>query len=347
MKKRAFQKVLAFVFTLCLMAGMATVGTAETINVADYQAMLPVLDLVAGAAISASDFPVVIGDGETTLDPSFVAFFFTYGLKAGASVGITEATLADVSQQEQVLKSIFSAGLPTLEAVAQPETADEYVGFLPVYAKAAENGDTYLIGEIYRGSMPIEQMGAQDFQTLTWEDRAVYTLRKDDAAKGGYRIDGFSVGSELLLEAELQEYTNAMLIEYINTNLGFSVLYPSLFLEANVTEDQNGLYATTQDGTAAFSATRAANETGATLADYATEAAAAVEGARMNINDVFQYATVAYETADGNTVFSVYIVTGQYVYTATLTYPTSQSILYSMYTMYLENSFMSDEVSVG
>ncbi len=245
------------------------------------------------------------------------------------------------------MKSIFSATLPALEAVTQPETADEYVGFLPIYAKTAENGDTYLIGEVYRGSMPIGQMGAADFQTLAWEDRAVYTLRSDDTAMGGYRVEGFSVGSELLMEVELQEYANAMLIEYINTSLGFSVLYPSLFLEADVTEDANGIYAKTEDGTATFSATRAANENGASLADIAAEAAAAAEGARMNVSDVFQYATVAYETADGNSVFSVYIVTEQYVYTATLTYPTSQSILYSMYTMYLENSFMSDEVSVG
>ena len=63
---------------------------------------------------------------------------------------------------------------------------------------------------------------------------------------------------------------------------------------------------------------------------------------------MFQYATVAYETADGNSVFSVYIVTDKYVYHGDSS-PTrrSQSIIYSMYTMYLENSFVVDEVSVG
>ena len=92
MKMRVMQKVLAFVFILCLAAGTATVGVAQDVNVADYQAMLPVLDLIANSAICASDFPTVISDAESTLDENFITFFFTNGVTADSSLGITDGS---------------------------------------------------------------------------------------------------------------------------------------------------------------------------------------------------------------------------------------------------------------
>ena len=347
MKKRAIQKILAFAFTLCLMAGMTAVGTAEEISVNDFQAMRPVMDLVSSAAVCASDFPTVISDEESELESAFITFFFTNGLKMG-SLNLTEAMLSDTAQQEQLLKSIFAAKLPALEAITPPETTDDYIGFLPVYVEAAEDNNYYLIGELYRGSMNIEKMTTADYSYLTWEDeRAIFTLAPDETALGGYRIKGFSVGSVLLMEQQLQDYTNAILVEYINTKLGFSLLYPSLFEESYFTEDATGAGAALPDGSASFSVSRTENNAGIGLSEYATLMAEAQENARLNINDIFQYATVAYDTADGSTVFSVYTVTDQYVYEARFMYQTSQSVVYSMYTMYLENSFVVDEVSVG
>lgn len=345
--KRALKRTLAFVAALCLTVSMAAVGVAEEINVSDYQAMLPVLDLVASASICASDFPAVISDGESTLDPTFITFFFTNGLLADPSLNITQEMLTNVTQQEQLLKSIFSAKLPALDVITPPETTDEYIGFLPIYAKSAGDDDTYLIGEVYRGTKPITQMSAEDYKSLSWEDRAIFTLKPDATALGGYRVDGFSVGSELLMEAQLQDYTNTILVEYINSKLGFSLLYPSLFKDENFKEDATGVSATTPDGSASFSAKRQDNTAGIGLGDYAMLMAEAQTDARLNVNEVFNYATVAYETADGKSVFSIYIVTEKYVYSAELMYPTDQSILYNMYTMYLENSFVADEVSVG
>jgi hypothetical protein len=347
MMKRSMQRILAFVFTLCLVAGMATFGSAETMNLADYQAMLPVLDLIASAAICSSDFPAVISDAESTLDPNFITFFFANGLQAGSTAGVTEDMLANVTLQEQYLKSIFSAQLPVLDVITLPEMTDEYVGFLPVYATAAEGGDVYLIGELYRGAKPIGQMTADDYKTMSWEDRAIYTLKKDATALNGYRVDGFSVGSELLMETQLQDYTNQILVEYSNSKLGFSLLYPSIFQDANFTEDATGANATLDDGSASFVVERTENTGSMNLSDYATLMAASETDARLALNDIFQYATVAYETEDGNSVFAIYIVTDKYVYMAQLTYPTAQSIIYSMYTMYLENSFVVNEVSVG
>ena len=347
MMKRTMQRILAFVFTVSLMAGMAGVVVADDANIADYQSALPVLDLVASAAISASDFPTVVSDEESTLESNYITFIFANGLMADASLGVTEDMLTNVAMQEQFLKSIFSAQVPALDVITLPETSDDYIGFLPVYTEAAEDGDIYLIGELYRGNKPILQMTNEDYKSLTWEDRAIYTLKADETALGGYRVDGFSVGSELLMEVQLQDYTNAILVEYINAKLGFSLLYPSLFDEATFTEDATGASTRTADGSASFTVKRMENTGGMSLSNYASLMAESVDNARLNINEIFQYATVAYDTAEGNTVFMIYIVTDTDVYAAQLTYPTDQSIVYNMYTMYLENSFVVDEVSVG
>jgi len=346
MMKRAFRKVLAFTFALCLLMGITTAGALENVNTADFDAMRPVMDLVASAAISASDFPSVVSDEMSTLDQNFVTFFFTNGLKASL-LDITDAMLTDVAQQEQLLKSVFSAQLPTLDAITAMETTDDYIGFLPVMMETAENGDIYLIGELYRGSMAIQQMSAEDYQTLSWEERAIYTLSADDTALGGYRIDGFSVGSALVMELQFQDYDNAILMEYSNTTLGFSILYPSLFADENVTESADGVSAALADGSASFIVKRMANTNGANLNEYATEVSADIEDARVDIEEDFQQVTVAYETEAGNSVFTVYVVTDDYIYMAQLAYPTNQSVIYCMYTTYLENSFVVNEVSVG
>lgn len=347
MMKHTIQKALAFVFALCLIVGMATVGVAEDVSVTSFDAMGPVLDLVASAAICASDFPTVISDEETDLDSTFITFFFTNGLQADASLNITQEMLSDVSQQEACLSGIFAAQIPALDVITPPETTDDYIGFLPVYVEAADDGAYYLIGEIYRGSTAIGNMATADYNTLSWEDRAIFTLKADATATYGYRIEGFSVGSELLMEQELQDYTNTILVEYINGKLGFSVLYPSLFDEQYFTEDENGAGAALPDGSASFTVKRADNTSGINLSDYATLMAESQNDSHMTVYDDYQYATVSYNTDDGSTVFSIYIVTEKYIYTAQLSYPTDQTILYGMYTMYLENSFVADEVSVG
>ena len=348
MMKRATKTILAFAFTLFLLAGMTTAGAEEPAVVSDYQTVLPVLDLVASAALCSSDFPAVISDEQSTLNENFIVFFFTNGLQADPALNITEETLKDVSVQEKYLTSIFSAKLPQLSVITPPETIAEYIGFLPIMQETNDDGDIYLIGELYRGTMPILQMGDEDYQTLTWEDRAIFTLRADDTALGGYRVNGFSVGSELLMEVELQNYTNDILVEYTNSKLGFSVLYPSLFKESYVTENATGASAALPDGSASFTVKRIDNTEGVSLDVYAIEmGAASGEEARLNVNDPFQYATVAYETQDGISVFTVYIVTDEYVYLTQLTYPTNQSVTYSMYTTYLENSFGVDEVFAG
>ena len=68
---------------------------------------------------------------------------------------------------------------------------------------------------------------------------------------------------------------------------------------------------------------------------------------------VFQYAQTcfeglkAYTTEDGYYVFEVYIVTDRYIYQAELRFLSSLMSQYSMYTSYLENSFVANELYQG
>ena len=96
-------------------------------------------------------------------------------------------------------------------------------------------------------------------------------------ALGGYRVDGFSVGSELLMEVQLQDYTNTILVEYSNSKLGFSLLYPSLFQEANFTEDATGVSATLPTAARASPPSARTTPAASSLSDYAMLMAASAD----------------------------------------------------------------------
>ena len=86
---------------------------------------------------------------------------------------------------------------------------------------------------------------------------------------------------------------------------------------------------------------------GANLTDYVGIIANGITGSTSTINEESQYGTVAYTTEDGYYVFEVYIVTDRYIYQAELRFLSSLMSQYSMYTSYLENSFVANELYQG
>ena len=348
MNKLLSRRVLAWVLTLCLLLGSATVaGASATAQPSDFDAMKPLMDLVASAAYSASDEPLVIGNEETTLTPGFISAFFNNGLTADASLGITTDILASTEQQTAYLNKVFAAKLPEMQAITQTAPFNGYIGFQPVTVNSDNQSDVQIIGELYWGAKPMSQMSDADYRDIRWLDRAVYSLRADATAMNGYRITGFSVGSELNMEDALQNYTDSILVEYINTTLGFSILYPSVFTDEMLVEDGDGVSASLPDDSLRFFVKRADNSANSNLADYVQVIADGITGSKLTLNDTANYATLAYETEDGYSVFDVYIVTDKYVYQAELSYQKGLASTYQMYTSYFENSFSVDEVSVG
>lgn len=349
MMKLYSRRMIAWVLTLCLMTGCVTFASATgtAAQPSDFDVLKPLMDLVASSAESASDEPQVVGNQETTLTPEFIAAFFNNGLTADATLGITADILSNTDQQAAYLAKVFAAKPPTLEVIAQTQPISGYIGFQPVTVNAGSDSDIQVIGELFWGNKPMSQMSDADYREIKWIDRAVYSFRADANAMNGYLLTGFSVGSELNMEDAMQNYTDSILVEYINTTLGFSVLYPSVFTDDMLVEDGDGVSATLPDDGVSFFVKRTANSTNTNLADYAQEITNGLPNAKYTLNEALSYATIAYDNDAGYSVFDVYIVTDKYVYQAELSYKKELSSTYQMYTSYLENSFAVDEVSVG
>ncbi len=347
MKNHLLHTLVAWMATFCLLLGSVSFATAEQTKTSDFEALLPLMDLVGSAAMTAGDEPEVIGNEETSLSAAFLSAFFNNGLTADASLSITADVLADTAKQAAFLSKTFAAQQPALEVIAQTLPITGYIGFQPVTVNAVDEGDVQIIGELYWGTKPMRDMSEADYRDIQWLDRALYTFREDTAAMNGYLLTGFSVGSELNMEDAMQTYTEGILVEYINTTLGFSVLYPSVFSDDQLMENADGVSAALADGSLNFFVRRVANTDNTNLTDYIGVIANGITGAKSVLHEEFSSASVTYDTEDGNTVFDVYIVTDKYIYQAELAFRKDLASTYSMYTSYLENSFAVDAVSVG
>lgn len=347
MKMHWIRKAMALCTALCLMAGCLSTAGAEAAPGMDWDTLDPLLDLVTCAALSAGDEPEIVGNEETTLTPAFISAFFNCGLAADASLGLNEGMLTNPEQQGTVLNHFFAAKLPALENIAKTVPLEGYIGFMTVQEKALDATNTQLLGEVYWGEKPMAQMTPDDFKNVEWRDRGVFSFRADPTAFQGQRLTGFSIGAELNMEEAIQAYTDSILVEYINTTLGFSILYPSVFTDDMLVEDGDGVSARLPDDSLSFFVRRTQNATGANLADYTSVIATGLPGSQYTINDPLSYSTVMYDTQEGYTVFDMYIITDKYIYQAELSFRKELAYTYQMYTAYLENSFAVDEVSMG
>ena len=159
MNKLLSRRMIAWALTLCLLVGTTAVaGASATAQPSDFDALKPIMDLVASAAYSASDEPLVIGNEETSLTPGFISAFFNNGLTADASLGISADILASTDQQTAYLTKVFAAKLPEMQALTQTTPISGYIGFQPVTVNSDNQSDVQIIGELYWGAKPMSQM---------------------------------------------------------------------------------------------------------------------------------------------------------------------------------------------
>lgn len=339
------KKVFSMLLTLCLMLGVCTAATAQ--STADFEALIPLMDLVCSASQYSAKGPESVPGADGMLTDTFVDAFFKVGKTYGLSVGITDNTLNSVDAQKSLLSRIFAAQLPELKEVTVTEEVSGYIGFQPVTVNNGTDGQSIqIIGEMYQANKPLSQMSESDFADVEWKDRAVFTFQSDAAAFEGFRLTGYSVGTDLALESVMQGYFQEIAVEY-ESKLGFMLLYPSVFTDEILVEDESGVSAQLPDGGASFFAKRMENENGATLADYVGIIANGITNSVSTVNEEMQYGTVTYTTDDGNVVFDVFIVTDQYIFQAELTYQTALMAEFGMFNAYLENSFVVNELSQG
>lgn len=341
------KKVLSMLLCLCLAAGMCTVAYAQAPATADFEALIPLMDLVCAASQYSAKGPESVPGADGQLTDSFVDAFLQVGKTYGVSVGVTENTLADTAAQAALLGNIFAAQLPELKPVTVTEQVSGYIGFLPVTVNNGTDGQSVqIIGEMYQADKALRNMAEADFANVAWKDRAVFTFQSDETAMNGFRLTGYSVGTDLALESVLQGYFQEIAVEY-ESKLGFMLLYPAFFTDDLLVEDENGVSAALADGSASFFAKRVDNVNGSSLADYVGIIANGITGSTSTVNEAMQYGTVSYTTEDGYAVFDVFVVTDKYIFQAELSYLTTLMSQYSMYNAYLENSFVVNELSQG
>lgn len=340
-KSRFGKTLVAFVLALTLITPCAMAQDTA----ADLDALNPLMDVVAAAAMQASDLPeTVTEDGVIT--NAFVSAMLNTALVNG-SLGVTESTLADATQQQTLLSSIFASELPTLGAVTQESRMDGYLGLQPMNVTTlGDDGRIQVVGEMYWAPQKLSELGDDNGAEIEWLQPAVYIFKADSAALGGYRLLSFSVGTEIDMESTLGEYFSSILVEYEDNRLGFSVQYPAVFAEDEFTQDENSISAELKDGTAGFRCEKMANADKLTLEQYVAKLQSENPTAKMQLNDELGYLVMT-KQENGSEYFTIAVVTGDSIYQAQLRYAVSQKNLYQVYTHYLENSFIVFEVSMG
>lgn len=345
MKNHLFRRVSALLVALCVL--LCGVAVAENQANADLEALYPLMDLVCAAGYDpTAGTALMVPDSEGVLEISFVDAFIRLGQARGA-LGITGETMSDPAAQTALLQGIFAAQLPKTELVVAADVGTQYVGFKPVTVNnTGDAGSLQIVGEMYMAPKALDQLTEAEFADILWIDRAIFTFQSDAAALNGFRLMNFSTGLELNVEEEMQAYSESIVVEYVNTKLGFMVLYPAVFTDDLLVEDANGVSAALPDDSVSFFARRTENTAGNALADHVAAASAELPGAVVDVNEELSYGTVSY-TVDGYAVFDVYVVTKDYVYQAQLRYLTTLMSEYSMYNGYLLNSFGVDELAAG
>ena len=120
-----------------------------------------------------------------------------------------------------------------------------------------------------------------------------------------------------------------------------------MFTEDTITEDAAGIAGRLKDGSASFYARRRANEGGYTLERYMEQLGKDMPGATASVNEASESGRLISQQADGSTRVDMVIVTDRWIYEAQLCYAPSLAADFALYSDYMTNSFMADELGIG
>lgn len=332
-----------------LMALLMLVCTASPLQAqADLFALTPFADLVTAAAVRVGESPETILE-EGTLSQSFVYNYFLFGQKAEASLGITPEMLTDPALQAEYLSKTFYAKATDLSGILSLEEDYGYIGVRVMATNPSENGqDMTLMGDVYQAENRLDLLTEEQYDRVQWLDRrAVITFRQDAAAPMDWKLVSFSVDAELDMEQATSDYFSENMVEYMNPEMGFSLLYPALFAEDTLQELPDGIAATLPDGTASFFARRMINGDGWTVASILDGHVQQTPQAEVTLHEVTGAGRCMVHREDGFTVVDHYQVSGDWVYQLQVVYHPSLAKDFSLYCDYMFNSFNADDLGVG
>lgn len=333
------RKAAALLLTLAMLLGCIAPALAEA--PVDLSSAMPLVDVVISAAVRVGETPESVPQ-EGYLSPAFVRNFLI--LSQGAGIGADAGVLGDTKKQDEFLRSIFIPNLPDLTAIQASNDSFDYIG-LKIISQTynEETGMATFIGDVYEAEAPINALTPAQLGSLKWLDlRALVVTAPDTSSPCGWRILSFDLASDAIMDV-VNEYVSDVMMEYINPEAGFSVLYPSLLGE-NCVDDENGVSSSLEDGSASFFARRA-DADGKTL----DQVMAAVEGnvIRTSVDPISLCGRVDTLSDDGTTVVHLYIIFGDALYEAQLSYASSLALDFSLYSEYMMNSFNADEIGLG
>ena len=343
---RNVRKLLALALALCLC--LCVQGAAMAEEDASLTAAQPLIDLTASAALRVGEEAESIApDG--VLSQAFVQNFFLLGRQADPALGITGQLLSDAAAQEDYLRRSFVCGgaaAGTLQESAEPF---DYVGVRVMVVDESEDGSAMrVMGDLYQADRALAGMTEAEYAAVRWLDRrAVIDLRRSADAPCGWQVYAFSLEAELEMETAAQDYFTKTMTEYMNPELGFSLQYPAVFSEDCVRETASGVEGRLQDGTASFLAERTANDAAWTLETLMAQKKQENPAAETNINEVSGCGRQLTALEGGGTQMDLYIVTEAWVYHAQLCYDASLAKDFALYSDYMMNSFMADELGLG
>ncbi len=338
-KRNALAVLLALMLAMC--------GLVPCAQASDLNAITPLVDLTAAAAMRVGETPETITE-DGTLSEAFVYNFFLLGQNMDTPLGITSNMLSDTAAQKAYLKESFACNIPTLSGIISANESYDYIGVQVMSAEMSADGQTMsIIGNLYEASDRLEQLTEEEYAKVRWLDkRAVLTFAKNDNAPLGWKVTTFSVNAELDMEATTQTYFNETMSEYINSTLGFAIQYPAEFTEDTLTESADGISGQLADGTASFFAKKTSNTSSWTVEKIIQAWQEHDASAETSINEASGCGRVVIQE-DGKTVVNIYLVTEQWVYQAQLSYDSSHAAEFSLYSDYMMNSFSADEMGIG
>ena len=341
---RNVRKLLALALALCLCMQGAAMAEEET----SLTAAQPLIDLTASAALRVGEEAESIApDG--VLSQAFVQNFFLLGRQADPALGITGQLLSDAAAQEDYLRRSFVCGGAAAGTLQESTEPFDYVGVRVMVVDESEDGSAMrVMGDLYQADRALAGMTEAEYAAVRWLDRrAVIDLRRSAEAPCGWQVYSFSLEAELEMETAAQDYFTKTMTEYMNPDLGFSLQYPAVFGEDCVQETAAGVEGRLQDGTASFLAERTANDAAWTLETLMAQKKQENPASETNINEVSGCGRQLTALEGGGTRMDLYIVTEAWVYHAQLCYDASLAKDFALYSDYMMNSFMADELGLG
>ena len=238
--------------------------------------------------------------------------------------------------------------MPMLEETLQQALYEEGLtgsfGFYPIAEEPDEEGQNWMIiGEIFQEESADLPLPGEETARRWLDRRVMFTLQRSQEQT--WQVTEVSLQEELRAEEATADALAGLMVEYLNTELGFTVQYPALFTEDTLTTLPNGISGRLSDGTA-FSARRIEKRS-ETLEDYLQTQRQEFSQWTENVNAVTGVVQWMGSAPDGMHRMLAVAEGEDAFWEAVLLWPQERSEAFSLYAEYMTHSLTADESGQG